>query len=85
MSFDPDKVRSYYQPVGWEPHEVVAKSDYDKLLNMYRESILALEIAASQTDDKCKLQTVRDWLDEARENLTATRRVIDSNAEPHKG
>lgn len=26
---DFDAVRSYYQPAGWEPHEVVAKADFD--------------------------------------------------------
>lgn len=39
MSFEPTNVKSYYQPVGWEPHEVVAKSDYDELLALYTAEV----------------------------------------------
>lgn len=46
--FDPEKVKSYYQPVGWEPHEVVAKSDYNQLLVLYRN---VLNPPIGSTDD----------------------------------
>lgn len=49
MSFDPEKVRSYYQPVGWKPYEVVAKADYDRLLAMWHETKAIVEGIESPT------------------------------------